>query len=454
MGDVSLNTLFGQPPEKSINFLKQKEVAPSLDWQEVQGVVHNRAFVVAQMTRLDLLEDVRQSIVDALAQGKEFKQWADEIKPVMQAKGWWGKEIRVDGLGNAKEVQLGSPTRLQTIYRNNIAQAYEAGRQAEMWSDDPDDPFPNVMYAAVMDSRTRPRHAALNGVVMRKGDPAWSAIAPKCGYNCRCTVIEMTDGQVRRGGHSVRDSKGFVYTEQVEVGIRSGNPRTANRTVVAFPDLPLFKTDAGWGGKATALPTQTLLNKAAFADPRIASAVVQSVVRDPAALKSLNDEFRKFAEQILNALPKPGNPPTRLKMTGALMHIGAIPKNVVDELTRIGKPLKSAVLSVRDEDVVHAHVPDKTNPVDRAWYLDLPMHLAIPEAVLLDTQKGDDALIFVYSVAGNQKSKIVVMTDQTVKTRVDGKIERLNTNIVRNAQVVQKSNLTSSLYVLLAGKVL
>jgi hypothetical protein len=123
---------------------------------------------------------------------------------------------------------------------------------------------------------------------------------------------------------------------------------------------------------------------------------------------------------------------------------------VVQSLGNMGKPLKSAVISVRDEDVVHALRPAKHNPVDASWYLDLPKHLAAPQAVLLDTLKGDDALVFVYATESD-RTKLVVMTDHNLKTKVDGQRVRVDTNVVRTAQIVQRADLATPLYLLLMG---
>ena len=47
-----LNMLFGQPPQRAIEYLQQKQLMPSEDWWRVQGNAHNHAFVVAHMTQL------------------------------------------------------------------------------------------------------------------------------------------------------------------------------------------------------------------------------------------------------------------------------------------------------------------------------------------------------------------------------------------------------------------
>lgn len=446
----TLNAVFGQPPKAAIEHLQSKQVMPSMDWQEVLGNAHNRAFVVAQMVQLDLLEDVRKSLVDALAKNWTFEQWQAQIAPTMQAKGWWGKQIRVDADGNARSVQLGSPHRLKTIYETNISNAYERGRnppptERELLL------RPYAMYSAIRDNRTRPAHAALHGRVFRRDDPIWSAIQPKNGYRCRCTSINLSAGQVTRGGYTpIDDLAPYTSVEQVEVGQRSGNPRIVERTVVQLPNLPAFKTDAGWGGAHKMSVTQQILNKAAVADPNQAAKIINAVTQSPAALQTLNTEFRQFAQPIINQIPAAGQPAVRLKMTGDLVHVGAVPPLVVQSLVNMGKPLKSAVISVRDEDVVHALRPAKHNPVDAAWYLDLPKHLAAPQAVLLDTLKGDDALVFVYA-AGNDRTKLVVMTDHSLKTKVDGERVRVDTNVVRTAQQVPAISLGLPHYVLLFG---
>lgn len=449
MSSPTLNALFGQPPQGAIDYLQNKQLMPSLDWTEVLGKQHDRAFVVAQMVQLDLLEDVRKSLVGALEKGWTLEQWQAQIMPTMQAKGWWGKQIRVDAAGNAREVQLGSPTRLRTIYETNIANAYERGRSppptaAEL------ERRPYVMYSAILDNRTRPHHAALHGRVFRRDDPMWSAIAPKNGYRCRCTAINLSARQA--GEYAIIDDLApYTSTELVEVGQRSGQTRLVERTVVQLPNAPVFKTDAGWGGGHKLSVSQQVLNKAAVADPAIAAKIINNVTQSPTALQHLTDDFRQFAQPIIGQLPAVGQPAVRLKMTGDLIHVGAVPPQVAQSLRTMGKPLKSAVISVRDEDVVHAMRPAKHSPVDAAWYLDLPKHLASPQAVLLDMQKNDGTLMFVYPVSGSDRTKLVVMTDHSLKTKVDGQRTRVETNVVRTAQQVPVISLGLPHYVLLMG---
>ena len=113
----------------------------------------------------------------AIDEGISQKEFIRTLTPRLQKLGWWGKQIVVDSDGNAEEVQLGSPRRLALIYNVNTRVAYNAGRYTQMMNNTDTHPF--WQYVAVMDSRTRPSHSALNGLVFRYDDPFW-----KTHYHC------------------------------------------------------------------------------------------------------------------------------------------------------------------------------------------------------------------------------------------------------------------------------
>ncbi|XLM22155.1 phage head morphogenesis protein, partial [Chromobacterium piscinae] len=99
------------------------------DWEELWQDAQAQAFTVAKVTRLDILQDIRDAVEKALVEGKTLAWFKKELTPILKAKGWWGKQDVLDKeTGEVREVQLGSPWRLQTIYRANLQTAYMAGR--------------------------------------------------------------------------------------------------------------------------------------------------------------------------------------------------------------------------------------------------------------------------------------------------------------------------------------
>ena len=164
---------FKSPPQDAIRYLEQKFPKASWAYTDLLDNAHDRAFVVAKMVDVDLATTVQRSIIDAMKTGQGYKAWAKDIDKVLAKSGWYDGQINVDAQGNAKKVVTGGQHRLETIYRTNVAAAYEAGRQQVIFNDRDDDPFGYVMYSAIMDNRTRPTHKALHGKVMEKSAPAW-----------------------------------------------------------------------------------------------------------------------------------------------------------------------------------------------------------------------------------------------------------------------------------------
>jgi SPP1 gp7 family putative phage head morphogenesis protein len=247
---ADLKVIFGLGPQQAIDYLAAKGYAVTWDWRQMLDDAHNQAFTVAKAMRLDLLSDIRAALETALQQGQTLKQFTANLTPVLQAQGWWGKQVIVDSQGVGELVQLGSPRRLKTIYQTNLQSAYMAGRKAAM--EDTADTHPYWMYTGIQDGNTRASHRALIGKVFRHDDPIWSAIFPPNGFNCRCRVTALTEAAVRRRGLSVQSSAGRTWADTVELGPdkRTGEiitaPVTFLRTTDAAGKPVLFRTDPGF----------------------------------------------------------------------------------------------------------------------------------------------------------------------------------------------------------------
>ncbi len=87
-----------------------------------------------------------------------------------------------------------SPHLLETIFRTQTQLAWSAGE----WNADQDPAIDEILwgyeYLTVGDDRVRPSHVALDGVTLPKNDPFWETARPPNGYNCRCRVLRVFDG--------------------------------------------------------------------------------------------------------------------------------------------------------------------------------------------------------------------------------------------------------------------
>lgn len=181
-----LNALFKLPPEDAISYLKSKGFKIGWDWHETLDEAHSRAFTVAKVARIDLLQDIRKSLITALEQGQNLEQWKAAITPILQQKGWWGKQTVTNPAGIGQTVQLGNPRRLKTIFDTNVHKSLAAGRYKSMMASIDTRPLWEWVHISI----TNPRkvHLARNGETRRYDDPFWLYAYPPTEFGCKCKI--------------------------------------------------------------------------------------------------------------------------------------------------------------------------------------------------------------------------------------------------------------------------
>ncbi len=305
---VDLRHVFGLPPRLAIAYFEAKGYTFSWNWWETWQDAQATAFTVAKVARADVLEAIREETAKIFTDGITGAEFRRRLEPRLKALGWWGRKIVTDSNGGAEVVQEGSPWRLDTIFRTNAQSGYMAGRYAAQLSNAGDRPF--WQYVAVMDDRTRPSHAALNGRVYRYDDPFWESFYPPIAYNCRCRVRALSQRQVDALGIDVESSAGRLGRRWVDAGTdkRTGEviqrPVTTLRTV--GPDGKPFEaaTAPGWSYNpgASAFGTDSAL-ASQLAGVRDQSLLTQAVQ----ALNNSSERQAAWANWVDNVLPGHGN---------------------------------------------------------------------------------------------------------------------------------------------------
>jgi len=275
---------FNLAPQKAVEFFRGKGLQASFAWQDMLHEEHDRAFTVAKMMDLDLLADVRAYVDRALSEGWARSRFIDELKPELMRRGWWGRAIMTDpATGEKRDVQLGSSRRLKTIYDVNLRTSYAAGHWQRIEENKRGAPY--VMYSAILDNRTRPLHRAWNGKVLPADDPWWKTHTPPNGWNCRCTVIQLSKRDLERLGKSGPDQAPPAPTREWT------NPRTGEVLQVPVGVDPGFGYAPGASRRASTLDLAH--QKASAAPPDLGTAFVDAVVREqlPAWLENPEGKF-------------------------------------------------------------------------------------------------------------------------------------------------------------------
>ncbi|NOT18562.1 MAG: minor capsid protein [Sulfuriferula sp.] len=268
--DPELQAIFGMKPQEIIKFLQDKGLAKTWNFDDMLAEAHNHTFTVAKAMRNDILADIHEAVVSVPRDGISRQSAKSALTKKLQAKGWWGKQDVVDtGTGEVKKIQLGSPRRLNTIFQTNLQSAYMNARMDMMRQSL--DTHPYWQWVAVMDRRTRPSHAVMNGRVFGGDDVLWTNVAkPPCGYNCRCRPRPLSKRAVEREGLEIESSAGRMV--DVEVNSNGQAYHVKGLKVTGHDGKPaIFKADVGfelqrtgganWQAPFTPIPMSNVLPK-------------------------------------------------------------------------------------------------------------------------------------------------------------------------------------------------
>lgn len=193
--------LFATAPDEVVRYFRSKRSLPSFDWRDVAPHEHAFSWTVAKSMEQDVLEDIRAAVDDAIVNRTPFDQFAKQLTPILQEKGWWGKGIQADPRdGLPRVVQLGSPRRLRTIYWANVRSAHAAGEWDRTQRNKRFLPF--LLYTLSQAERRRPEHEGWVGIVLPVDDPWWDTHYPPNGWGCQCGVRQISEREARRLGWS------------------------------------------------------------------------------------------------------------------------------------------------------------------------------------------------------------------------------------------------------------
>lgn len=241
---------FALPFEAAIAAARaRKVVLPEDYYGRVPGEMKRVATTISGLAGLDQVQAVIDSVHAASASGQSFGEW----KRMAELRGW----------------KL-PPGRLETIFRTNVQTAYSQGHWRSFQANKARRPY--LMYSAINDSRVRPTHLKMDGQIAPVDDPLWRSWTPPCGFNCRCSQIQLTEQQARDRGYGkqerpdVKPDPGFGGFDPAGEGAALERPWAEARAgagpkfgeVVRELDArrPVLHDEVGRADVATPLPDQ------------------------------------------------------------------------------------------------------------------------------------------------------------------------------------------------------
>ena len=200
------------------DYLRARNVEPSAEFYARLEHLRQEAWTLAKISDVEQIEQVKQSLVKALEEGKSFREWQQALTPEM----------------------LALPRHYQeTVFRTAMISSYNGAKWTHFRAHAARRPI--LRYIAVNDHRTRPAHHALHGLMMPVDEERWQQLAPPLGFNCflpgttvrgefelglksRYTgeAVEITAGTGDRlavtANHPVLTRRGWLPAHQVKEG--------------------------------------------------------------------------------------------------------------------------------------------------------------------------------------------------------------------------------------------
>jgi SPP1 gp7 family putative phage head morphogenesis protein len=157
------------------------EQAAALD-----GEAARRAFTVAGVTELQIVQDIYDEVARGIAEGLPL----EDIKAAIKGKvrGDWTKR---------------DAAQLDTIVINASQQSYNAGRWRQMQDPAVKQLRPYGMFDGVNDSRQTPICQECDGTILPLDHPWWETHSPQLHHRCRSGIRSLRASDAERRGVTV-----------------------------------------------------------------------------------------------------------------------------------------------------------------------------------------------------------------------------------------------------------
>jgi len=362
---------FSLPFQEQIDFFRQKLNLPTERYDDILKAAHDRAFVVAGATKADLLNDLRNAVDKAIADGKTYAWFRKEFESIVQKHGWKG--------WTGSDTQAGRDWRTRVIYKTNLSASYAAGRYAQLTDPDLLKSRPYWKYVHNdMVSHPRPLHVEWSGTVLRYDDPWWQTHFCPNGWGCRCGIVAVTADEYK--GLPAPDNGTYTYKD------RNGGLHVIPKGI-----------DYGWDyapGASLSTPLKKIFDQKISSLPAAIGADMWQAIKPALAMET--------ALQWNNTLDQWNNTP----QAGRTAVVGGIEPSVLDWLgTHKQVTPKTADIAIREglirgsKQVRHENAGDGLTQME---WRQLPSIIGNPDQVLFDTQTGKLLYIAASADAGTK----------------------------------------------------
>lgn len=173
--------------QAAVEFLKKKKSVSKEEFLKMDEASRAKAFMVSGYTKAEVLDSFLQALTEAVELGSTKEEFQKKMNAFLEENGYEGV----------------NPFKADVIFRTNLQTAYNAGHYKSMTDDTAIKLRPFWQYRTAADGNVREEHAQMHGKVYRADDPIWDVWYPPNGFRCRCSVVSLSERQVKERGLTV-----------------------------------------------------------------------------------------------------------------------------------------------------------------------------------------------------------------------------------------------------------
>lgn len=180
--------------------LNRDVVLPDEYYNVMTPIQRQQAVSIAGLAQTEQIKHVMGLVNEQLVDGGTFADFQKAVK--------------------AGDIDINLPKhRLDNIFRTNIQGAYGRGRWYQQQANKAERPY--LMRDGINDSRQRPAHRILDGIIRPIDDPFWDTHTAPDAFRCRCVMRSLTKEQAQAKGVTIAEDLPDIAPQD---GFSGGTP--------------------------------------------------------------------------------------------------------------------------------------------------------------------------------------------------------------------------------------
>ena len=362
---------------EAVQFFRRKVNVPSAQWDDLLHAEHASGFMVAGVTRMAVLDDIRTAVDAAIADGETLEDFRKRFRQIVAKHGWPG--------GAGGDSEAGFNWRTKVIYHTNLRTAYMAGRWEKLKT------FPYLRYQHNTQKNPREDHKAWDGKIIPTNDPWWQTHYPPNGWGCRCSVTGVSEARFRTLG---------------------GRPDAAPGTGAGEPP-PEWAYHVGTGARSMAA-AESFGQKVMTLPEAWRTAVLEDAQRRQV---DWMQDWQQLVDSLNHQIQS-----NSLRATGSAQPVGFLTSGETAGLAQEGVAVSNALIVAGDDTIIHVLRSSKLGEREELRALFVEQAKAIPRwrsegqfVSLLDMTQRHPKLLVVRKLADGRYMRMVIALDDARK---------------------------------------